>query len=454
MKKKSVIKINFSNTMAEQVGNVNGITNAEWKKLEKTTQKAFSKCKNEFEAGNIGFMKLPLENNSLELITDLAKKHRNRWNNIVVFGIGGSALGITMLFKALSHPYHNQLDPDLRNNAPRLFVMDNIDPEGVSSLKPLINPDNTMINIITKSGGTTETWGTYFQYLSVFNFTPKADQVVAITDPAKGFLNKYARSQGWDTLAIPEDVGGRFSVLTPVGLFSAAMLNIDISQIIDGARFMHEQCMNPDFDENPALKLAAVKSYMLKNKGKQISVLMPYANSLASFADWYRQLWAESLGKKTDLNGKIIHTGQTPVKALGATDQHSQIQLYQAGPNDKLITFLSVNSMRFGGPMNNAPADTPHENLRFLDAGEVLNLEMQGTRDALTESNRPNLTIQLPAVTPFYMGQLIYLYELTTYLTGILLNINPFDQPGVEAGKLIARKMIQEIYQKRTETQS
>ncbi|MCD4655702.1 glucose-6-phosphate isomerase [bacterium] len=454
MRNESVLKIDVSNVMADKVGSIHGINDHEWQNLRKVSGKALSECLQSFETDKIGFMKLPADNKALDEIESLVKKHHKQWENLIVFGIGGSALGVTMLFNALCHPHHNLLDSNLRNHAPRLFVMDNIDPEELSSLKPLINPEKTMLNIITKSGGTIETWGNYFQFLSVFNIAPHPDQVVAITDPENGFLNKFAKTQQWQILPIPGDVGGRFSILTPVGLFSAAMLNVDIRGIIKGALLMQEHCMTVDLDVNPALKLAATTYHLLTTKKKTISVMMPYANSLGSFADWYRRLWAESLGKRSDLKGKTVYTGQAPVKAIGATDHHSQIQLYREGPNDKVITFLGVDSFRFGGPMNRAPENTPLEHLRLLDTSELLKLEMHGTRDALTESNRPNLTIQIPAVTPFYMGQLIYLYELTTYLTGILLNIDPFNQPGVEAGKLIAKEMIQQLHMKRTSLDS
>lgn len=451
MKNNPSINIDLSNLMASRVGKEHGITDGDLKTIKKAAGKAITACLKRYEAGEIGFMKLPEETESLDPIEALAEKHRNRWENLLVLGIGGSALGVTMLFDALCHPFHNHINYELRNRVPRLYVIDNIDPEGLSGLKPVIQPDRTLITLITKSGGTVETWGNYFQFLSVFNQTPSAGQVVAITDPYTGFLNKFAQVQNWDMLPIPSDVGGRFSVLTPVGLFAASMMKIDIRRILQGALHMHTQCISTSFDDNPALQIAALNWFLFTQKQKTISVMMPYANSLSSFADWYRQLWAESLGKKTNDRGHSVFTGQTPVKALGATDQHSQIQLYREGPNDKVLTFLHVDSFRFGGPMNKTPSDTPFEHLRLLDTGEILTIELAGTRDALTDSKRPNLTLTLPAVTPFYLGQLIYLYEMVTFISGILLGINPFDQPGVEAGKIIAKKMIRELHDQRSE---
>lgn len=446
----SSIKLDYTNVLAKQIGSDNGITDRELNTLKTSGKSIIVECTKKYENGEIGFMKLPHHNQLIDEVNAFASKHKRRWDNLVVIGIGGSSLGLTMIFDALCHPYHNYLDPELRNFAPRLFVIDNIDPEALTGLKTIIDPEKTLITIITKSGETVETWGNFFQYLSIFNYELRSDQVVAITDSETGFLNKFAMIHNWHILPIPRDVGGRFSILTPVGLFAAAMMNIDINRLVLGARDMHEQCLLPEFDTNPALQLASISWHLMKHKKKSISVMMPYASSLRSFSDWYRQLWAESLGKQTNVSGNTVFAGQTPVQALGATDQHSQIQLYREGPNDKLITLIKVDSFRFGGPMHKAPPGTPLEHLRFLDTSDVLKIELVATRDILTQSNRPNLTISLPAVTPYYLGQLIYLYEMTAVFTGIKLQINPLDQPGIEISKQIVKSHIEKVYVDRT----
>lgn len=450
MNRQTLIKVDISNVMANRIGSDHGITDKELKTVKSTSLLALNECTTRYRNEEIGFMKLPHDFPAVEQITSYASEHKQRWENLLIIGIGGSSLGITMLFDALCHPYHNLLNSELRNFTPRLFVIDNIDPEALSGLKTIIDPERTLVTIVTKSGGTVETWGNYFQYLSVFNAEPRPDQVVAITDSENGFLNRFAKANSWHILPIPRDVGGRFSILTPVGLFPAAMMNIDVTRIVKGACDMHDQCMAPDFQYNPAMQLAAVTWLLMTRKEKSISVMMPYANSLRSFSDWYRQLWAESLSKQVNVHGDTVFSGQTPIQALGATDQHSQIQLYREGPNDKLITFIEVESFRFGGPMHKAPESTPLEHLRFLDTSEVLNIELDGTRNALTQSRRPNLTITLPAVTPYYLGQLIYLFEMTTILTGIMLKINPFDQPGIEASKKTVIDSIEKVYLERT----
>jgi glucose-6-phosphate isomerase len=446
----SFITIDFTNLLANSVGSEHGITERELNSLKSSSLETISLCKQMFDNDEIGFMKLPHSDDAVEDVELLAQKHKRRWENLLVIGIGGSSLGITMIFDALCHPYHNFLDSENRNFAPRLFIIDNIDPEALTGLKTIINPENTLVVIITKSGETIETWANFFQYLSIFHYDLQADQVIAITDIEEGFLRKFSIIQNWQILPVPRDVGGRFSILTPVGLFAAAMMNLDIKRLIAGARDMHERCLLTNFDKNPALQLASISWHLMKQKKKSISVMMPYANGLRSFSDWYRQLWAESLGKQTTLSGSTVFAGQTPVQALGATDQHSQIQLYREGPNDKLITFIEVQSFRFGGPMHKAPAKTPFEHLRFLDTSDVLNIELAATRQLLTQSQRPNLTIAIPAITPYYLGQLIYLYEMTAIFTGIKLGVNPMNQPGIETSKKIVKDHIEQLYLDRT----
>lgn len=446
----SRLKLNIENVKSSIIGSDHGITDREFRNLSTSAKEVLNRCRTSFQNGEIGFMKIPQNTEAINQIDRFTKEHRNRWQNLVMIGIGGSSLGMTMLIDALCHPYHNFLDRELRNFTPRLFIVDNIDPEALSGLKTIINPEQTLVCIVTKSGSTVETWGNFFQYLSVFNYQPKPEQIVAITDQDEGFLSRFARIQNWQILPIPRDVGGRFSVLTPVGLFAASMMSIDITRILEGAKEMHEICLNNAFAQNPALQLAAVTWFLMTRKKKTISVMMPYSNALRSFSHWYGQLWAESLGKQKNLDGHLVCAGQTPVQALGATDQHSQIQLYREGPNDKLITFIEVESFRFGGPMNKAPEGTPLEHLRFLDTAEVLNIELAGTREILTQNQRPNISVTIPAVTPFYLGQLIYLYEMTTLFTANLLRINPLDQPGIEAGKQYVKDSIEKVYRSRT----
>ena len=251
----------------------------------------------------------------------------------------------------------------------------------------------------------------------------------------KGNLIKLAKAEGFKTFYIPDGVGGRFSELCPVGLLPAAVLGIDIKAMLKGAAFMDKLCKSKDFRKNPAL-CSALLQYLSMKKGKNISVMMPYADSLKYIADWYCQLWGESLGKAVDKDGNTVYAGQTPVKALGVTDQHSQIQLYREGPFDKVITFIAVENFRAEVEISEGCKDFP--DVSFLckhTLSELINTERKATEYALTTAHRSNFTITLPEVNAFTIGELLYYFELETAYTGAMLNIDTFNQPGVEGGK-------------------
>jgi glucose-6-phosphate isomerase len=299
--------------------------------------------------------------------------------------------------------------------------------------------DKTIFNVISKSGQTAETASQFMivRQLLLDKLGPDGykKQIIATTDANQGTLRVITNDAGLRSFVVPDGVGGRFSVLSAVGLFSAAMCGIDIDSLLAGARDMDVRVSCEDFRKNPAAINAAI-NYHFYNQGKRISVMMPYSYALKDLADWYRQLWAESLGKAKDLSGREVHIGPTPVAALGATDQHSQVQLYREGPNDKLFTFLQVNN--FGKDLKIGPAPDCADELRYLagkDLGALLNNEKKATEYALLQNNRPCLTIIFDEVNAYTVGQFIYLYEVTTSFAGALFSINPYDQPAVELGK-------------------
>jgi glucose-6-phosphate isomerase len=261
------------------------------------------------------------------------------------------------------------------------------------------------------------------------------NQIITTTDVNQGTLRRITDDIGFRNLVVPEGVGGRYSVLSAVGLFSAAMCGIDIDSLLAGARDMDAKVSREDFNKNPAAINAAI-NYHFYMRGKRNSVIMPYSFALKDLADWYRQLWAESLGKREDLKGNEVYVGPTPIKALGTTDQHSQVQLYREGPNDKLFTFLQVN--HFDKDIKIGPAPDCAPELGFLASkklGVLLNSEKKATEYALLESKRPCLTVLFDSVNAYTVGQFIYLFEVTTSFAGALFGVNPYDQPAVELGK-------------------
>jgi glucose-6-phosphate isomerase len=262
------------------------------------------------------------------------------------------------------------------------------------------------------------------------------EHIVATTDPTQGDLRALAHREGYQTFDIPLTVGGRYSVLSPVGLLPAAVSGIDVHELLAGAADADGYCGGEDLWGNPAALNAALL-YLLYERGKTVTVMMPYSQRLRDVADWFRQLWAESLGKGRNVDGATERVGMTPVKALGVTDQHSQVQLYMDGPSDKVFNFIGVE--RFDATVEIPSTGLGLSSLDYLGGqtlNELINAERLATTLALTERHRPNCTFLVPEVNPFTVGQLLYLLEVETALIGDLLGIDPFDQPGVEAAKV------------------
>jgi len=435
----SQIKLYYKNVTAEIIGDEHGITDAQLKTLAEKTSPLISLLNKERKAGKAPYRDLAFNEKTVQKVKKLTAELKDQCENLVVLGIGGSALGNIALQTALN-PYMYNLDSNQRRG-PRFFVFDNIDPAQFGSFLDYIalRISKTIFNVISKSGQTAETAAQFLIVRKILldKFGPEGlkSHVVATTDQKKGTLRKIADETGIACLEVPDGVGGRFSVLSAVGLFSAAMCGIDIDALLEGARDMDKRVGAEDFYKNPAAINAAINHHFY-NTGKRISVIMPYCCALKDLADWYRQLWAESLGKANDLKGSEVHIGPTPIKALGATDQHSQVQLYREGPNDKLFTFLQVNN--FNQDIKTGPAPDCAPELGFL-AGKnlslLLNSEKTATEFALLQSNRPCLTVLFPRVNAYTVGQFIYLYEVTTSFAGALFGINTYDQPAVELGK-------------------
>lgn len=431
------ITVNYNNMMQYALGE-RGISDAELKQQEILAQSAHFQV----EAGRgrdmQGWMDLPYEQGEIvKTIKSAASRIRKSCEAFVVLGIGGSALGPQAVFTALKHYYYNELPKKLRKG-PRFYVCDNVDPERMNALLDVVNVEKTVFCVITKSGATSETMS---QFLIVYDLLKSAlgdkahEHIVAVTSEDKGNLIKLARKEGFETFFIPASVGGRFSELSPVGLLPAAVVGIDISKLLKGARDMDRRCRSKYISKNPALALAVLQ-YISVKQGKNINVMMPYSDSLRYISDWYNQLWAESLGKEKDKLGKTVNCGQTPVKAVGVTDQHSQVQLYNEGPYDKVITFLELRDFRSDVTIAAGCEDFPDVN--FLcghSLGELMSKELYATRYALTQRGRANCTITLDAVDAYHIGALLYLFQMQTAYEGAILNINAYDQPGVEGGK-------------------
>src|SRR5215207_4252467 len=378
-------------------------------------------------AGEYGFYKLVDQGPTVRAIRTFAEGLGQAHDHVLVLGIGGSALGTRALLGALRPHAWNELDDEGREFFPRLTVLENVDPTSVAGALKRIDPRRVLVNVISKSGGTAETMA---QYLVVRAWLDEAlggaayRHLVFTTDPERGALREIAARDGIASLSVPPDVGGRFSVLSPVGLLPAALVGVDIAALLAGAREAVERAEADDLLRNPAALYAALHWAADTDLGARINVLMPYTDRLREFAEWYRQLWAESLGKRVDRDGRAVHTGPTPVAAIGATDQHSQVQLLMEGPFDKVITFALVEQLGEDVPIPAPPAGTPPlpADLAYLPGhtlGELLRAEYEATASALAQMGRMNCTLRLSDLSAATLGETIMFFQLATGYAGV-----------------------------------
>ncbi|MCC7476879.1 glucose-6-phosphate isomerase [bacterium] len=358
---------------------------------------------------------------------------------LLVCGIGGSALGTQAVYSALDQP-GRPLRP--------LLVVDNVDPGQIARLLEWAELKSCGLNVISKSGETLETMAAFFHLLQAMEGSGMsreeiASRVIATTDPLQGLLRELAGAQGWQTLPVPGDVGGRFSVFTSVGLLPLAFAGVDIESLLSGAREFQQEALKLPQPENPAWQLAALHYILHLQGGISATVQYVYGDGLVLLGDWLRQLWAESLAKATMVDGSDSGVGQTPVVARGSTDQHSQNQLYMEGPDDKLYGFVTAGRWAHDPPLA-LPEQLPEklDYIRGHSFGSLLDACYCGTRDALVEAGRPVYETTFPQVDAEALGAWMQLWMLATAYAGLLYNVNPFDQPGVERSKVITRERL------------
>ncbi|HEX6559920.1 MAG TPA: glucose-6-phosphate isomerase [Longimicrobiales bacterium] len=434
------IILDYGNMLGERLAG-RGISPDGFAKLQERFAGVHAAVQTARSAGQIGFFKLPYERAVLHEILPFAERTGQAFDTVVVLGIGGSALGTLALQHALLAPHWNELSDEQRDYYPRLYVLDNVDPTTIGPFLDRIDLRRTLFNVISKSGATAETMA---QFLIVRERLQRAledeegyrGHLIFTTDPQKGVLRELANSEAIAVLPVPSDVGGRFSVLSAVGLLPAALVGVDIAALLDGAAEMEERCRIDALTENPAGLFACLQHAAHEQLNAPIHVMMAYTDRLYFVADWFRQLWAESLGKRHARAGADVFRGPTPVKALGATDQHSQVQLYMEGPFDKTITFLSARE--FASDVEIPKLYDDVASLSYLGGhtlGELLHAELAATRQACAANGRMNMSIELPAVNAHTMGQLLMMLQIATVYAGGLYDVDPFDQPGVELGK-------------------
>ena len=454
------LKFDFNNMFSHSVGAKHGITDKDLVTIAPSVKKAFEHIRkliaSETNRIHIGleWTKLPRQDkDEIIKIQKLGDEIAAKYDSVISLGIGGSYLGLKAAQDALQLPYYNDF-ASVRQGRPKIyFEGNNLDPETLATLLDNLEPKKTFVIVISKSGETTETKAVFAiveEWLKKGVGREYGHQVIAITDPGSGTLRKKVKEEqskdylSFGSLPVRKGVGGRFSELN-IGLLHLAIIGVSIQEVLDGALSMFEKCFKAGLSNNPALMYAVLHTILYKKKGKSIAIMMPFSETLKSTADWYVQLLAESLGKKysrkikiaedgeedwiPDLR-KIVNVGRTPIPSRGTNDLHSIQQNNIEGENNKTITFIRVDSFRKDIKISGTEDFITGKNFSKL----LLTAE-EATEWALVKESRPSCTIIMPRVTPFFWGELILFFEMATAYEGELLNVNAFDQPGVEGYK-------------------
>jgi glucose-6-phosphate isomerase len=436
------LSFDFTNMMAGALPHGAGITEAQFIASAEGFARAHAAV--HARTHDLGFLTLATNTPLLEQSLAVAEQARGKFEDVLLLGIGGSALGPIALRTALCPPRWNELTKEQRGGFPRLHVLDNVDPATIGATLARLDLSRTLVLAVSKSGGTVETMAQYLIVREALAQSVGEDaakqHLVLVTDPQVGALRRIARDEGITAVEIPANVGGRFSVLSPVGILPAALIGIDVRALLAGAAHVTEQAQSAELSHNLPGAFAVLQWLADTCHGRSVQVLMPYADPLRDLALWFVQLWAESLGKITPEGSSV---GPTPLPALGATDQHSQVQLFMEGPRDKTVTFIAVKGREHEGRIPERHADIPE--LGYLGGhslGELIDIEQRATAGALAARGRLNATLYVDRVDAFHLGALMQLFALATAYAGELYGVNAFDQPGVELGKQFAYAML------------
>jgi glucose-6-phosphate isomerase len=435
------IRLDYTNMLADVVSG--GVPLDDWKAAGSGFDDLRKKVAALRDSGVLGYLDLPGDRRLAQSVTEYAASVRGKFDDVVVLGIGGSALGPVAVRTALLAPNWNALSAEERKGQPRLHVLDNVDPRTIHALLERLDLGRTLFVVTSKSGGTAETMSQYLVVrgrLEAQRLEPR-EHLAFVTDPKTGALRPLAAAEGIDAFDIPSNVGGRYSVLSPVGTLPAALVGVDVTALLAGAADMATRCEAAKLAANPAGIFAVLQHAADVKRGRHVQILMPYSDALRDIADWFVQLWAESLGKHKKEGDEGF--GPTPLAALGATDQHSQVQLFMEGPGDKTVTFITVDEIADDVVIPKLHGDIGE--LAYLGGhrlGELLGIEQRATAGALARRGRPNMRLEIDKVDAWHLGGLFMFFESATIMAGVLYGINPLNQPGVELGKQFTYAML------------
>jgi glucose-6-phosphate isomerase len=421
------VRLDVGGMLHDAIG-ADGLTRGEVEALGERAAEAARGLRARRAAGELPMLDLPQQTDAVRPIAALAAAVRDEIDTLVVLGIGGSALGARAILSALG------------DGKKRIEVADNVDPWTFGRLLDDLDLPRTAFNVVSKSGETAATMAQFLvvrdrllRALGAIDYKPR---VIITTDAEQGSLRQIVNDEGFRDLVIPPGVSGRYSVLTAAGLFPAAVGGVRIEDVLAGAAWMDSRLRADTLWEHPAHLLGALLYLAETRRNKSVVVLMPYSDRLRAFARWFAQLWAESLAKSADIEGNPTHSGQTPQASVGATDQHSQLQLYLDGPPDKVVVFIRVEDHGREIEIPNAYGDL--EGVGYLSGkgfGALLNMEQRSTELALQKRGRMTMTLAVPQLNAFTLGQLFYLFEAATVFAAALHRVNSGDQPAAEEGR-------------------
>jgi glucose-6-phosphate isomerase len=432
------VRLDLNGAFAAATGR-DGLAPTEFEALSPELERVRALITTRRSEGALPFADLPYRTADLKEIRRHAEEARRDFDTLVVVGIGGAALGAEAITSALV---------DQAAGGVRVVVADSIDPNAIHALLSSLDLKRTLFNVVSKSGDTAETMARFLlvrdRLMRELGAVDYKRHLMVTTEPQRGSLRQIVNDEGFPSLAVPPDVDGRFGAFTAMGLFPAAFAGIDVDELLGGAAALDARSRAAaDALADPPIALAGLLWHLAARRDTRILVLMTYSERLAALGEWFTQLWVGSLGKAVDRTGRRVEWGQTAIHARGSADQHSHLQLYLEGPRDKVVVFLRVENH---GDSLTVPATYQDlEDVACLGGqslGAVLNAEQTATEFALARRGRPSITVGLPAVTPFTVGQLLYLFELATVAAGFLADVDPFGQPAVDEAKTLTYALL------------
>jgi glucose-6-phosphate isomerase len=432
------VRVDLNGVFAPAIGS-DGIAAGELDGLRPELERVRTLMGSRRTEGGLPFADLPYRTADLKEIKARAEQARQDFDTLVVLGIGGASLGAEALTGALVDP---------RVPGVQVVVADSIDPTAIQALLASVDLRRTLFNVVSKSGDTAETMARFLivrdRLMRELGAVDYKRHLLVTTEKERGSLRQIVNDEGFPSLPAPADVDGRFAALSAMGLFPAAVAGVDIDEIVAGAAAIDERSRRAtEALADPPLALGGVLWPLATHRGARIVVLMSYSERLAALAEWFSQLWVGSLGKATDRTNRRVDWATNAIRARGSADQHSHLELFLEGPKDKVVLFVRVED--HGDTITVPAAYQDIDEVACLGGqslGAILNAEHTATQFALATHGRPSLTINLPAVSPYTVGQLVYLLELATVSTGYLADIDPFGQRAIDDAKALTYALL------------